>query len=36
MSQAERGVVLGLSQSAVSRRAKRIETGEAQREASNG
>jgi DNA polymerase III delta prime subunit len=36
MSQAERGVVLGLSQSAVSRRAKRVETGEAQREVSNG
>ena len=36
LSQAERGVVLGLSQSAVSRRGKRIETTEAQKEAGNG
>lgn len=36
MSQAERGVVLGLSQSAVSRRGKRAESGEAQKEAGNG
>jgi hypothetical protein len=34
MSQAERGIVLGLSQSAVSRRGKRIETSEAQKETS--
>jgi MoxR-like ATPase len=36
MSQAERGVVLGLSQSAVSRRGRRIEGTEVQKDVSNG
>jgi len=36
MSQTERGVVLGLSQSAVSRRGKRTEITEIQKEVSNG
>jgi SpoVK/Ycf46/Vps4 family AAA+-type ATPase len=36
MSQTERGVVLGLSQSAVSRRGKRTEIAEVQKEVSNG
>jgi SpoVK/Ycf46/Vps4 family AAA+-type ATPase len=36
MSQTERGVVLGLSQSAVSRRGKRIESADVQKEVSNG